>query len=376
MRVLIAPDSFKGSLSAVEVANVTASVVQKMLPTAQITTLPFSDGGEGALDFLQHSFEGELCWVATENAIRSPIKAPYYRMENKVWVELSQAAGLAQLSKKEQNPSITSTYGVGLLLKHALDRHITNLYLGIGGSATHDLGMGIFCALGGKALDKEGKVFLPTGATLNKINKLDTTQLHPNLQDCSFQVVCDVSNPLVGVHGAARVFAPQKGANSQMVEQLEKNSSHLGQILELHSNKQLLHEPKTGAAGGTAAGMKALCNATLSSGFDTFYQWAQLEDLIDQTDLLITGEGSLDSQSKHGKVPLSLAQKAQQKGTPCLAVCGQIKLDQAALLKGGISLSTSLLEASQSLRDAQTNAAFWLEKATETLIKNYITRNE
>ena len=372
MHILIAPDSFKGSLSATEVANTIASVIQKKIPGAQITAIPFSDGGEGALDFLQQNFKGELHWVATQNAAQTPIKAPYYRMKSKAWIELSQAAGLAQLNKKAQNPCDTSTYGVGLLLEHALNHGANEIYLGIGGSATHDLGIGIFCALGGKAMDINRQAFLPTGGTLDKITSLDDSNLHPRLAEATLQIVCDVSNPLIGKNGAAQVFARQKGADDQTIKKLENNSIHLGRLFESHCKKPILNVPKTGAAGGTAAGMKALLKAKLSSGFDTFYAWAQMDKLMGQVDLLITGEGCLDRQSANGKVPISLAQKAKEKGIPCMAVCGQILLNATDLQRNGIVYAQALTEKSQSLKDAQQNATKWLVLATESLLQNYI----
>lgn len=372
MHILIAPDSFKGSLSATEVAQTVASVIEKLIPKAKITVIPFSDGGEGGLDFLEQTFEGKRCWVSTENAVQTPIKAPYYQMQSKAWIELSQAAGLAQLEKKEQNPYYTSTYGVGRLLNHALDQGIKHLYLGIGGSATHDLGMGIFCALGGKAIGDNGKSFLPTGGTLDQIVCLDTSNLHSGLNNATLQVVCDVSNPLIGPNGAAQIFAPQKGADTLMIDQLEKNSIYLGQLFESHSKKTILNLPKAGAAGGTAAGLKALLNAKLSSGFDTFYQWANMDILMQQVDLLITGEGCLDTQSTKGKVPLSLAKKAKEKGTPCLAVCGQIQLSAGELKKSGITLAAALVDESHSLDEAQKKAEKWLRRTTESLLQNYL----
>lgn len=376
MHVVIAPDSFKGSLDAKSVAARIQAVLKKKLPHAELTILPFSDGGEGGLDFLEQTFTGDTVWVNTQNALGEKIRAPYYRMGSKAWIELSQAAGLTQLSPEKQDPLTTSTFGVGILLKHALDSHISSLFLGIGGSATHDLGMGIYCALGGKVLDRNNQAFIPTGGTLNQIAVVDSSQLSPSLDRVQLQVVCDVPNPLTGPLGAAHVFAPQKGANSKTVALLEANSIQIGRLLESISGQPVLEFPGCGAAGGTAAGMKALLNGHLTSGFEIFYRWANMDEILKKADLLITGEGCLDRQSTRGKVPLTLAQKAQSFGTPTLIVCGQLKLDPKELKKYGVLHCRSLIEEAQTLQKAQEAASYWIDKATESLLKAYTNEQQ
>ena len=375
MQILIAPDSFKGSLTAREVAEAMKLGVKAHLPNAQTHCIPFSDGGEGALDFLTQHFPGQLHQVATQNALGHPIEAPFYRQNSKAWIELSQAAGLTQIPAAKRNPLKTSTYGVGLLIKAALEQGCREVYLGIGGSATHDLGMGIFCALGGLALDTKGVAFVPTGGTLGKVDRLDLSQLHPATADWTLRVVCDVPNPLLGATGAAQVFAPQKGAHSVQQKTLETNTLQLSKKLQKRTSHPLASLEGGGSAGGTAAGMHALFGASLQSGFETFYHWADLDTHFQKATLLITGEGTLDAQSLDGKVPLSLAQKAQTYGVPTLAVCGQLKLDFNTLKIAGISGCESLLATTGSLQEAQKNAFIEVQKATQKLLANYLKAN-
>ena len=197
MNILIAPDSLKGSLTAKQATKAIEKGVLSIYPEAETYCLPFSDGGEGALDFLSAHFRGNIQTVATVNAIGKKIKAPYYQMGEKAWVELSQAAGLIQLKKEEQNPLKTSTYGVGLLIKEALNKGCKHIYLGLGGSATHDLGLGLFCALGGVVRDENNEEFIPKGETLHKVRSIKLSKMDSRLQECTISVVYDVVNPLV-----------------------------------------------------------------------------------------------------------------------------------------------------------------------------------
>ncbi len=369
MSIIIAPDSLKGSLTAKQAAQAIQKGVLLLYPEAETYCLPFSDGGEGAIDFLSTRFTGKIQSVATTNALGKKIHAPYYQMGDKAWIELSQAAGLVQLKKEDQNPMKTSTYGVGLLIKEALNNGCRHLYLGLGGSATHDLGLGLFCALGGVVKDDQNKEFIPIGETLHKVTFIDPSKVDSRLQECPISVVCDVTNPLVGPKGAAYTFAKQKGASSTEILQLETQTKQVGTILQTLTSKKIDSLEGGGAAGGTAAGMVALFGASLQSGFDTFYEWADLDSLFQKATLLITAEGRLDDQSKDGKVPLSLALKAYQKKLPTLVICGELKLDPEVLQDYGIQDYESLVEATGSVKEAQQNAFEEVTKATCSLLK-------
>ncbi|HCQ24636.1 MAG: glycerate kinase [Flavobacteriaceae bacterium TMED120] len=368
MNLLIAPDSFKGSLSAKEVARAMERAAQSVLPSLKTYCIPFSDGGEGALDFLESHFTGDLQWVDTQNALGHPLRAPYYKMGSKAWIELSQIAGLSQLSLEERNPLLTSTYGVGILIKEALNNGCDEIYLSIGGSATHDMGFGIFCGMGGLALDATGNSFIPTGKTLGTVASIDRDKISIPMKSGWLHVICDVSNPPVGPQGAATIFAPQKGATPEQCAILEENSQQLIRILQPLSNQPLASLEGGGAAGGTAAGMVTLFNASLQSGFETFYRWSGLEDLFQKSSLLLTGEGCLDHQSLLGKVPLSLAKKAHLYRVPTLVVCGQIQLDIKTLEACGIVGWKSLLEECESLEYAQKKPFEAIEKVTQKLL--------
>ena len=372
MRILLAPDSFKGSLTAKEITQIIAHTLQSKLPKAYIIQLPFSDGGEGALDFLQQNSKGALVWCTTQNAVGKSIEAPYFQMEKTAWIELSQTAGLTGISPDEHNPLNTSTYGVGLQIRHALEAGLQTIYLGIGGSATNDLGLGIFCALGGQLLDIDGQLVSPNGRGLHRIHRIDSRLLIPEVHHMKLTVVCDVNNPLIGKLGAATVFAPQKGADKTMVDLLEKGGQHVGEILETYARESILHFPGGGAAGGTAAGMRALFDAQITSGFETISRRAKLEERLEATDLLITGEGCLDAQSTQGKVPLSLAQKAQLYQVPVLAICGQIKLSNTQLQAAGVAYAHSLVEEAGTVTKAMNKPEYWLKKATASALDHYL----
>ena len=375
MNILIAPDSLKGSLTAKQATKAIEKGVLSIYPEAETYCLPFSDGGEGALDFLSAHFRGNIQTVATVNAIGKKIKAPYYQMGEKAWVELSQAAGLIHLKKEEQNPLKTSTYGVGLLIKEALNKGCKHIYLGLGGSATHDLGLGLFCALGGVVRDENNEEFIPKGETLHKVRSIKLSKMDSRLQECPISVVCDVVNPLIGPNGAAHTFADQKGASATEILQLETHTKQLSSILQTLTSQKIDTLEGGGAAGGTAAGMVALFGSSLQSGFDTFYEWADMDALIQKATFLITAEGCLDAQSKDGKVPLSLAQKVHKKKLPTFVICGQLKLKPEVLKEYGILDYESLMEATGSLEEAKNNAFEEVTKATQRLLKrNQIKR--
>ena len=323
--ILIIPDSFKGSLTAEEVAHISYDVIQQIYPKAVCTLMPFSDGGEGALAVLKNSVNGQMTNCQTVNAIGERITAPYVVFEKgeSAWIELSQASGLSQLSASQRNPLVTSTYGTGLQIRDALHKRCQNIYLGIGGSCTHDIGTGIFTALGGKLLDSKGKTVDPSGGNLTSISSVDSSDLNPMATQANWIIACDVENPLTGPMGAAHTYAGQKGANNAAIHTLEEGSVYFGNLLRKVLNADVFNIVGGGAAGGVSAGLHALLGSNIENGFDILSKITNLEIDIKKADLVITGEGCFDKQSMHGKLPYRIAKIAKQYGVLTYIITGQ-----------------------------------------------------
>lgn len=330
MHVLIAPDSFKGSLTAKEVALNIQGLVENIFPEASHTLLPFSDGGEGALTVLQQFTKGKMEICKTFDPFGRNITAPYYSFDqgNTVWIELSQSSGLTLLTTSERNPLLTSTYGTGILIRDALRKGCKKIYLGIGGSATHDLGTGIFLALGGRLLNSNGKSIALGGGDLIRCSHIDRSGLDPALKSVQFTVACDVSNPLLGPEGAAQTYAPQKGATEKVVKELENNGRYFSKLMKQQLGSKVNSIKGGGAAGGTAAGLVGLLNANLKSGFTMLSDLANLEEKIKLADLVITGEGHFDKQSSYGKAPFSIAKLALKHNIPTLILAGKVSVSK------------------------------------------------
>lgn len=356
MQFLLLPDSFKGSLTAKEVAQIMQDSITAFLPKSNCMAFPFSDGGEGALDTLQQKALGQLVPCETVDALNRPIQKSYFKFsqEATAWIELSQSAGLVNLQKAERNPLKTTTLGVGWQIKHALDQGCTKIIVGIGGSATHDLGAGIFVALGGKLRTASGASLFPSGEQLGKLSKVDKTTLDPRLNKVTLQIACDVQNPLLGRNGAAHVYAPQKGATPKIVKILEANGAHF--IKQLEHAENLATLPGGGAAGGVAAGLKGLLGANWQSGFDLLAKKTGLDEALQKANIVFSGEGRFDSQSAQGKLPFKIAQRAARQNIPTYIFAGTTAkpLDYMNLPKG-----TRVFDCTpdhQSTEEAMANA--------------------
>lgn len=371
MNILIVPDSFKGSLTAKEAAKAISEGLMNVQDDLEIVQLPFSDGGEGAFDLLSSLELGNAVEVNCKDPIGRKLKAPYFLFskEKTAWIELSQASGLTLLEENEQNPLNTSTFGTGLQLKDALNKGIRKIFLGIGGSATHDLALGIFVALGGKMLDKNGKELAPSGQALIECASINSENLHPALKDTEIIVACDVRNPLLGEHGAAKTYAKQKGASSETIEKLEKATKRVAGLLEREFDRKIKNIEGGGAAGGVSAGMKALANAGLKPGFEILSELANLEEKIKKADLIITGEGKTDAQSKHGKLPFKMADLAKKHQKPLWLLAGAITLGKKELEKTGFSKWAAVKPEDMPLKEARFRAYELLRERTIALYK-------
>ena len=371
MQLLVVPDSFKESLSAKEVADAIARGIHSVDPEITVKQLPFSDGGEGALDLLQNLFEGELVTTSTINAMGRSIKAPYFRFADRkaAWIELSQASGLAQIEVDQRNPMLASTYGTGLQIRHALDHGAEEIYLGIGGSATNDGGTGILSALGGLFSDAEGEMLLPGGGFLTELDHIDVEAI-PQFQ---LKVACDVNNPLLGKQGATAVYGPQKGVTPEMEPPLEAGLTNFSKHIELLTQKSVAEVPGAGAAGGCAAGLHGLLGAELVSGFELLAELSQLEEQIAASDLIITAEGRIDGQSLEGKLPVGVAKLAKKHDKPVVVLAGSIGEHLDPLYALGIDAVFSIQSKPCTLEESISNAAELLESTAQRVFKLYQT---
>ena len=371
MQLLVVPDSFKESLSAKEVADAIARGIHSVDPEITVKQLPFSDGGEGALDLLQNLFEGELVTMSTIDAMGRSIKAPYFRFADRkaAWIELSQASGLAQIKVDRRNPMLASTYGTGLQIRHALDHGAEEIYLGIGGSATNDGGTGILSALGGLFSDAEGEMLLPGGGFLTELDHIDVEAI-PQFK---LKVACDVSNPLLGKQGTTAVYGPQKGVTPEMESQLEAGLANLSKHIELLTQKSVAEVPGAGAAGGCAAGLHGLLGAELVSGFELLAELSHLEEQIAASDLIVTAEGRIDGQSLEGKLPVGVAKLAKKHHKPVVVLAGSIGEHLDPLYALGIDAIFSIQNKPCTLEESMSNAAKLLESTAQRVFRLYQT---
>ena len=371
MQLLVVPDSFKESLSAKEVADAIAKGIHSVDPEITVKQLPFSDGGEGALDLLQNLFEGELVTMSTIDAMGRSIKAPYFRFADRkaAWIELSQASGLAQIEVDRRNPMLASTYGTGLQIRHALDHGADEIYLGIGGSATNDGGTGILSALGGLFSAAEGEMLLPGGGFLTELDHIDVEAI-PQFK---LKVACDVSNPLLGKQGATAVYGPQKGVTPEMEPQLEAGLTNFSKHIELLTQKSVAEVPGAGAAGGCAAGLHGLLGAELVSGFELLAELSHLEEQIAASDLIVTAEGRIDGQSLEGKLPVGVAKLAKKHHKPVVVLAGSIGEHLDPLYALGIDAIFSIQNKPCTLEESMNNAAKLLESTAQRVFRLYQT---
>ena len=372
MNILIAPDSFKECLSAKKVAKSIAHGIKKINPNHNIEEIPISDGGEGSIEFLKVNSKGKAIKHRTENAVGDKILSEYYKFENSktAWIELSQASGLSILEKKKRNPGLTSTYGTGLSINHAIKSGCSEIILSLGGSATNDAGAGIFQALGGKLLDENNEQIGRGCESLFKVNKIKIPEYLNNIK---FRVAYDVSNRLLGINGATKTYSEQKGATLNQIEELEKNIFHFSQIVKKDLNIDITKVKGGGSAGGTAAGLYGLLGAKLTNGFKLIAEFVNLEKKVELSDIIFTAEGKLDSQSLNGKVPIELGKLAKKHKKILVCLAGSVEPPYENFYRNGItaifniqnkpiSLGESMKEAESQISDISSRVFSFFEK--------------
>ena len=325
--ILLAFDSFKGSLTSREVADAFEEGVRTIVPDCEVRKVCLADGGEGTAEALVTSLDGE--WVETEvfDPLMRPIRARYGLVDNGQTgiIEMAVASGLPLLDESERNPLKTSTYGTGQLIADALARGCRKLLIGIGGSATNDAGIGMLTALGYRFLDAEGKPLPGRGESLEQIAFIDDTHALSELKSVEIYVACDVTNPFCGPQGAAHIFAPQKGADEAMVARLDRGLSHFASIINEYNRVDVVNIPGAGAAGGLGGAFSALLNAQLSRGVEIVLDALHFEELLKGCDLVVTGEGRIDHQTLMGKAPSGVLQVASRRGIPTIAIGGSVE---------------------------------------------------
>lgn len=344
MRVLLAPDSFKEAASAEVIAQAMARGIMRGDPQAECRLLPLSDGGEGLTHSLVHATGGTLHDVETVDAVGRPIIAQFGFLGNKhtsrtAVVELASASGLEQVSPADRDPMAASTFGTGLLIHAAIDAGADRIVLGLGGSATTDGGTGLAHAFGFRFLDTAGHDIPLGGGSLVDLERIDDSEVPDFVKNVPIVLACDVTNPLTGPEGAAHVFAPQKGATATQVELLDQGLANLARAIMQYNGRDIEHTPGAGAAGGTGGGMLGLFNASIRPGIELVLDLAHGREACAWADVVITGEGSIDSQTPYGKVPSGIAKLAQSQGKPTIAIGGTVTRDShtiEALNEAGI----------------------------------------
>ena len=372
MNILIAPDSFKECLPASKVANSIADGINKINPNHNIEKIPISDGGEGSIEFLKKNCDGEAVEHKTENAIGNQMISKYFKFKNSktAWVELSQASGLSLIDKKNRNPGLTSTYGTGLSINHAIKNGCSEIILSLGGSATNDAGAGIFQALGGELLDDKNEQIGRGCESLIKVKQIKTPKYLNNIK---FQIAYDVSNPLLGINGATKTYSSQKGATLDQIEKLEKNIFHFSNIVKKDLKIDITKIEGGGSAGGTAAGLYGLLGAELTNGFKVIADFVNLEKKVELSDIIFTAEGKLDNQSLNGKVPVELGKLAKKHNKILICLAGSIEPPYENFYRNGItaifniqnkpiSLDESMKKAENQISDISSRVFSFFEK--------------
>lgn len=371
MNILIAPDSFKDSLSTSAVADYIVKGIKNVLPDASITKIPLSDGGEGLLEALVRPLDGQFIKVEVKNPLMRNIEAEYGILGDgsTAVIEMATASGLELLKANERNPMITSTYGTGQLIKDALNRGCTKIIIGLGGSATNDGGMGMVKALGGKFLNKQGESIGEGGGALKDLQRIDLGKLDKRLSYCEVISACDVSNPLTGPQGASMVFGVQKGGNPKDLEELEKNLLHYASIIKSDLGKDIKTVEGTGAAGGTGMGLESFLDAELRPGIELIIDELQLEKHIKDADIVVTGEGQIDRQTLYGKTIMGLAKMAQHYHVPVIAIAGKVDNDLELLYQSGLTAVFSIVNQPMSLQDSINQTGELIESCVTNIFK-------
>lgn len=373
MKIILAPDSFKGNLTSLQVASALEKGIKRVLPKATCIKIPMADGGEGTVQSLVYATNGKFFTKKVTAPDGSLVLASYGMLADgkTAVIEMAEASGLPLIADNKKNPLKTTSYGTGELLLDAASRGVKKIIIGLGGSATNDGGVGMAQAIGVVFRDKDNNDITEygSGGMIKKICHIDMTNLNPLLKKIKIIIACDVNNPLCGKKGASYVFAPQKGATPAMVKELDSNLKHLAKIIRLELKKDIMHIEGSGAAGGLGAGLMAFTRAKIKRGVELVLYASNIEKYLKKADLIVTGEGCLDSQTSFGKTPSGVAKIARKYHVPVVAIGGGVSDDASDVFAHGIDGIESVCARNMSLKEAIANSKKHLVNASERMIR-------
>lgn len=370
-KYVVAPDSFKESMTAKEVCNAMERGIKQANPAAEVIKVPMADGGEGTVDSLVDATNGQRVTVEVTGPLGNKISAYYGILGNGTTavIEMAKASGLEIVEKEKRNPMITTTFGTGELIRDALDHDVKEIIIGLGGSSTNDGGSGMAQALGAKLLDQNNHQISFGGGNLDKLDRIDISNLDSRLQDVKIILASDVTNPLIGKDGASRVFGPQKGATSEMVEKLENNLQHYAKIIKRDLNKDVASVAGAGAAGGLGAGLMAFTTCEMSRGVDLAIEVTKLEEKIRDADYVFTGEGGTDFQTKFGKTPYGVAKLGKKYHKPVISLAGYLGEGIDSLYGEGFTAIFGIIPGACDLSTALKNGPSNVARTTENIVR-------
>lgn len=369
---VLAPDSFKESMSAKVACNAMERGIRKVFPNAEINHVPMADGGEGTIDALVDGNEGTRVEVTVSGPLPTKKVTTYYGIlvdKKTAVIEMAKANGIELLAEEKRNPLVTSTYGTGEMIQAALDQGVKTIIIGIGGSVTNDGGAGMAQALGVRFFDSENRELPMGGGALASLSRIDTTELDPRIKETEIIIASDVTNPLTGPKGASVVFGPQKGATPAMVEELDKALAHYAEVIERDLGLEIKEQPGAGAAGGLGAGLLAFTEAKMQSGIELVIELTHLEEKIVRADYVFTGEGGMDFQTKFGKAPYGVVKIAQKHQKPVFACAGYIGEQVEVLYDEGMTAIFGILAKAGSLEEALKSGEANLERTVENIAR-------
>ena len=369
--IVLAPDSFKESMTAKEVCEAMERGIRKANSQIRCIHVPMADGGEGTMQSLVDATGGRVYSKEVVGPLGNNVVAEYGILGNGEIgvIEMASASGIHLVDSEKRNPLITTTFGTGQLIKACLDKGVKKLLIGIGGSATNDGGAGFIQALGGRLLDENGDDLSYGGGALAKLHTIDLSNLDERLKYVSVEVACDVNNPLCGKEGASYVFGPQKGATREMIEILDQNLSHYAEVIKEQLGKDVISKAGAGAAGGLGAGLMAFLDVKLKSGIEMVIEYANLEEKVRDADMVWTGEGSIDFQTQYGKTPLGVAMIAKKYNKPVIALAGRVGNDIDTLYEKGIDAIFGIMRGVTSIEEALVKGPENVEKTSENIIR-------
>ena len=371
MKIVIAPQAFKGSISALDAATAASVGIKRVFPLAEIVSVPVADGGDGTLETLIEGSGGNIHEIEVMGPLGDRRSAEWGAMGDGVTavIEMARTSGLALLAEEERNPLITTTYGLGEAMRQAMDSGYRRFIIGIGGSATNDAGAGMAQALGVRLLDSSGNDLHFGGASLARLSRIDMSGLHSNVEECEFLVACDVNNPLTGPTGASAIYGPQKGATQEMIAKLDAALSYFAEVVKRDIGVEIGAVPGSGAAGGLGGGLIAFVGGQLRAGVDIVLDTVGLDGYLTGCDLVITGEGSMDHSTIYNKAPVGVAGRAKSLGIPVVGISGSLGAGFRDVHEYGIDALTAITAGPMSLEEASERAAELIANTTEQVMR-------